>query len=149
MKCENIDIAARRAHQRNIAAAIALCIGFAAVGCDRHRATVDGRITLDGQPLHGGTVTFHPRDGGQPGYAVIASDGSYAIRTGESEGLAPGRYAVTVIALQPSATASSQFGMPSPGEHITPPRYASASTTDLTADVHEGANQLDFSLSTP
>jgi hypothetical protein len=149
MKCETCDIAARRTRQRNIATAIALCIAIAAVGCDRHRAKVDGIITLDGHPLLNGTVTFHPRDGGQPGYAAIASDGTYAVRTGESEGLAPGRYAVTVIALQPSVTASGQFDMPAPGEHITPPRYASASTTDLSADVHEGLNRVDFSLSTP
>jgi len=48
-----------------------------AVGCGKQTATVSGKVTIDGEPLKGGNVTFTRNDGKPTTYAVIAADGSY------------------------------------------------------------------------
>ncbi|MCA9267350.1 MAG: hypothetical protein KDA41_02715, partial [Planctomycetales bacterium] len=114
-------------------------------GCGgRHDSSVHGAVTLDGQPLRTGTVTFHPAAGGAAAYGRIAADGQYTIKTGSERGLDPGEYRVTVVAIEMSPAANANDA-PS-GKRITPAAYQNVGTTPLTATVTAGGNQIDLAV---
>jgi hypothetical protein len=56
-------------------------LGLAATGCDRGpaRGTVKGTVTLDGQPVDGGVITFVPANGDTQPEATTISAGEYAV----------------------------------------------------------------------
>ena len=131
-------------------------------GCGgAHEASVLGTATLDGKPLTSGTVTFYPMAGGAPAYAQIQSDGSYALSTGAAAGLAPGEYAVTVVAAAPPAAAPPAVAPPAVappakrpppetlGVLLTPARYGNLQQTDLRFTVIRGANRIALELKSP
>src|SRR5436309_2270835 len=63
-------------------------------------ARVHGTVTVNGQPLRGGTIVFAPdrqRGGrGEVAHAVIADDGSYELKSGPGPGAAAGWHRITV-----------------------------------------------------
>lgn len=120
------------------------------LGCGGpYDASVSGDVTLDGQPLTRGTVSFTPTAGGPPAYARIDGSGSYAVRTGREVGLPAGEYSVTVVANEPPAAAQGEDGGPPPaGKPITPPWYRSAETSGLRFQVEPGSNDIDLPLTT-
>jgi hypothetical protein len=124
-------------------------IGLSVVGCGNGLASVSGTVTLDGEPIAGGsdvrgTVTFYRQDGtGTPAVGIIDSDGRYEMSTGSTDGVPPGEYAVAIAATriiipEPGATPS--------GRPITPRYYANAKESGLRADVEPGGNTFDFQL---
>ena len=48
-----------------------------AAGCGEKTGKVSGKVTLNGQPLKGGTVTFEGSKGGVSG--MVSSEGTYSI----------------------------------------------------------------------
>ena len=136
----------RQLAPRNTFWIAASCATLLLAGCNNRVATVDGIVTLDNKPLTHGTVTLHPAANGRTGYGTIAPDGSFSIRSGDSDGVEPGRYTVTVVSLEPSTSATGPHGMPMPGKHITPSRYSSAQSSDLHVDVVPGEQQLPLNL---
>ena len=120
------------------------------LGCGSGLASVSGTVTLDGQPIQGGsdlrgTVTFYPRESGfLPAIGLIGENGKYELSTGTEPGAKPGSYGVAIVATriiipEPGATPS--------GRPVTPRRYASNSESGLTAEVRAGNNTIDFPLS--
>ena len=67
-----------------------LVLAAAAAGCfGANAASVSGTVTLDGQPLTTGNVSFYPDGGsGAPAYGQIDSSGRYSLSTGTDAGLA-------------------------------------------------------------
>jgi hypothetical protein len=125
------------------------CLCLVLTGCGGpYEATVSGIVTLDGEPLPSGAVTFHAVAGGPAVIGTIGADGSYTLRTGASDGLPPGDYIVTAKALS---------GDPVPGMtpeqfddlSLTPVHYGNKETTDLRVTVASGHNDLDLQLMTP
>ncbi|WP_422927715.1 carboxypeptidase-like regulatory domain-containing protein [Singulisphaera sp. PoT] len=60
---------------------------------------VSGKVTLDGKPLEGATITFNASDGNKPmtdGSDLTGSDGSFSAKFRNRSGLSPGKYKVTV-----------------------------------------------------
>jgi hypothetical protein len=113
-------------------------------GCGKSRdALVSGSVTLDGEPLKTGTVTFHPLEGGPAAYGQIGSDGSFSLKTGRQRGIDPGDYVATVVAATPP---SEQNGLEMPGELLTPERYGQVKQTDLRFTVRPGNNRFDLPL---
>ena len=121
------------------------------VGCGSNLATVTGTVTLDGQPLAGsdkmsGTVQFSP-EGGRGATAVgnLDQSGRYHLSTGSRVGVLPGKYLVSVSAVEiiPPKIA----GEAGSGRLATPPRYADAKSSGFTADVAPGKNIFDYALS--
>jgi len=108
-----------------------------------HAATVSGTVTLDGDALQRGTVTFHPAGEGPLAYGTIDEKGNYTLRTGRETGLAAGEYVVTVVASEPPP--STGFDE-TPGKLLTPERYGKLETTDLRFTVNRGANRIDLPL---
>lgn len=129
-------------------AAFALSIA-ALSGCGGvYDSTVSGVVTLDGNPVPRGTVTFHPTEAGPSSYARIEEDGTYSVQTGRERGLPPGEYQVTVIANEPPPVLQTAAGGPPPsGKPITPPWYRSKQTSGLRYTVENGSNEIDLELS--
>lgn len=81
---------------RFISHLILLLVGvFVLVGCDQYpgRMAVSGTVTMKGEPLKNGTVTFYPvTTGTQSGTAI--EDGVFKIK--REEGLLAGKYRVSI-----------------------------------------------------
>ncbi len=97
---------------------LALLISFATAGCSGGSSgpspvPVSGKITVNGQPLAGGTVNFTPVDSKKslPGHAVIGPDGSYAAMTHKvKDGLTPGEYIVWFDEAEPTDKKANAAG---------------------------------------
>lgn len=127
-----------------------VALSIAVGGCGgAFDATVSGEVTLDGEPISTGTVTFKPTGNGSMAYAKIDESGTYRLRTGREIGLPPGEYQVTVVAREQSREAYGKEGGPPPaGKMITPEWYRSTDSSGLSFQVESGSNQIDLSLTT-
>lgn len=113
--------------------------------------SVSGKVTLDGQPMRNGTVTFHPVGAGVTGMGVITGEGQYKISVGTSPGLPPGDYLVTVDGMEELKSdpvpAENPVRAPPAPKRLTPIKFASKDTTDLRFTVKGGGNTIDLPLS--
>lgn len=115
-------------------------------GCGSGEAptfTVRGKVTLDGEPVGGGSVAYLP-DAADAKYtptAAIQPDGSYTLTTNGKSGAPAGDYKVTVTTNVPTAT-------PYTGKPV-PPKYGVAASTPLKKTVTSGSaeNTYDLELS--
>jgi hypothetical protein len=113
-------------------------------------ASVAGVVTLDGNPVPTGAISFVPENGGPQAYAMVKSSGEYEVYTGREAGLPPGQYKVAIVARESSTTLSEGGGPPPPGKAITPRWYASPQTSGLNFQVEPGSNDINLELtSTP
>ena len=137
-----------------------------AAGCGGPRlGKVAGKVTVGGKPVTTGTIMFTP-DEGPSAVGAIQPDGSYTLTTLKpGDGAVVGTHRVTIEAtsvgpgsLADPASFEEELklaGQPTkvivPGkvERLVPDKYSQLSTTDLTAKVATGANQLDFDLPKP
>ncbi len=118
------------------------------LGCDGRKVPelgyVSGAVTMDGKPLDGVTVNFHPfsKGKGQGRVAVgkTDSEGKYVLTYLEGiEGTKLGPNKVSIMTFWPD-------GEPGEGEFETiPVRYYGRDTT-LEETVVEGNNTFDFKL---
>jgi hypothetical protein len=119
----------------------------ALVGCGgTYDASVEGLVTLDGNALPTGSISFVPVNGGPQAYAMVDTSGNYEVYTGREAGLPAGEYAVAIVARKPSTAMSAGNGPPPPGEQITPRKYASADTSGLRFTVDPGSNEINIEL---
>ena len=103
-----------------------------AAGCGDGRpklVTAAGKVTLNGQPVVGGSLTFHPEGGalekGDRPSCQLHTDGSFTAQTYPyGDGAVPGVYKVT---LDPALAA-----------RIKKPLYADPAKTPLRIDVPAG-----------
>lgn len=115
-------------------------------GCgNAERIAVRGTVTLDGQPLKTGAVTFHPAEPGPLGFAEIQSDGSFSASTGTESGLVAGTYVATVVATEPVAQ-SDPKQPPLPPKVLTPTRYGNSNSSDLHCIVAPGMSPLKLEM---
>lgn len=121
---------------------------LSAVGCGgSSESTVQGVVTLDGNPLSDGSIAFIPSAGGSQAYGTIRGSGEYKIYTGRELGLPPGEYKVTVVSRKPAATQRTEEGGPAPGgESITPRWYALPDMSGLLVKVEPGSNNINLEL---
>ena len=65
----------------SIRSAVVLLLGLVLAGCDQGppQGTVKGTVTLDGQPVDGGVITFVPADGNSQPEAVTITVGEYTV----------------------------------------------------------------------
>ena len=99
---------------------------------------IEGKVNFKGQPLPGGTVSFHPEKG-KPFVAQLQEDGTYSVKD------------VPVGAMKVAVeTESVKKGdkPPKDGKKYVPiPRkYADPNTSGLTYKVVEGNQTLDIEL---
>ncbi len=128
---------------------MAVVLTLAAVGCGGSAASVSGLVTMDGQPLTTGNVSFYPAGSeGAPAYGQIDAGGRYALSTGSEAGLAPGEYVAVVVATKEPAQALDATGAENPPIPITPTKYGNVATSDLKVQVKAGKNDVPLALTT-
>ena len=110
------------------------------VGCQKgldYSGKVRGIATLDGKPLTSGNVVSTPQGGGRGAIGDIQRDGSFVLKTGrDTDGVAPGKHLLAVVAYQPDAATEPQFE--SNGTLSVPERYADPGRSGFTIDVIAG-----------
>jgi hypothetical protein len=104
--------------------------------------SVSGTVTLDGQPLVGGQVTFAPETG-RPSIGRTDSAGRYELfYVLATKGAKVGKHRVFIG--WPPADDDAEPVAKDASRPPLPARYGQQST--LTADVNSGANTFDFAL---
>jgi hypothetical protein len=122
---------------------------FAGCGGDSlNRCSVSGTITLDGDPIADGYVTFKPEPGTAcPVVAGRIKNGSYILP--KKDGPVPGNYTVEVAAAAPTG---KKVKSPYDGKEsdemasIIPTQYTGISKSILTASIVHGKNTVDLKL---
>ena len=123
---------------------VCLTVCLASAGCGsssggQKLVPVAGKVTYKGQPLKQGRVTFMPLSPGNSSSGPII-DGQYRLGTyKEGDGAPPGKYQVAVTSWV------KEPDMQSPGEPAIPPKYFSASSSQLTAEVGSQSD-INFDL---
>ncbi len=126
--------------------------GMATLGCGSadNMAPVKGVVTVGGEPVPSGTIQFIPASGGRPATGQIGSDGSYALSTKTpGDGVPPGEYKVIIEAKQTSGGGGGDISVPSGPVKVTwlaPQKYSTVASSDLTATVESGTNEINFPL---
>ena len=111
-------------------------------GCSSE-ATVSGEVTLDGQPIDLGALTF--QSPGKPILsATIHEGGKYQLEHGGDSSFEPGSYVVTVRGYERDT--NNDPNHPPNHKVITPEMYSSVKTSGLSAEVKTGSNRFDFDL---
>jgi hypothetical protein len=123
-----------------LAAVLCACAGCAG------RPSVEGKVTLDGVPVDGGSISFFQGSGpgSDKGNAPIVA-GQYVIDGERARNLTPGSYTVKIfwIRLKGKPNPTNPDANPPVWEAI-PPQYNEKST--LTREIKPGANKFDFDL---
>jgi len=97
--------------------ALALALVLAFSGCSKKSMNkVEGKVTLDGQPLDGATVIFEPAsEDGRPASGLTGSDGVFHLTTYTTgDGAVPGDYKVLIKKSDTSMTEG--MGTPDPSD---------------------------------
>jgi hypothetical protein len=127
---------------RKLLSLVAAVVLAGATGCGESsdEVSVQGRVTLRGQPLPNGSVTFYPTTG-RPVNAPISGDGAYSAQ------LLPGEYAVTVSYTEPLPEGFTE-GDPTPKpKFVLPPEYTTRARSRLTATVSDDSEApINFDL---
>jgi hypothetical protein len=127
-------------------------LALAAAGCGQRadkwpREPVFGKVSLDGQPLESGEITFVPTGGEGPASGGKITNGSYAIV--RADGPVPGPHRVSIYSARPTGKKIKDEADPrvlyDERVETIPDRYNALS--QLTAKVKSGGgNTFDFEL---
>ena len=133
--------------------AIGLVVSMLAGGCDSgpQRASITGRVTLDGEPLEKGVIVFQPdKQTKSPSSGGDIVSGTYQVL--QAKGPMVGVFRVEISALRKSGR-KIPAGSPAPpgtmvDEYVDaiPAKYTGESST-LTAEIKAGNNVYNFELS--
>ena len=131
---------------------------LAVAGCSRGAGTVSGTVTIGGQPVANGQISFVTQ-AGMPYTFNIAADGTY-----QADGLPPGEMTVLVFVPRPpsadrvpvgksglakklaAARAAKPATAPTPTGPTVPAKYADVTTSDLRYTVTTGPQTYDPKL---
>lgn len=144
--------AARSAWAAMVAAAV-----LAVSGCGGNgKVSVNGRLTLDQQPVEGALVTFIPvvEKQGQIAHGTTDKDGVFQLTTTKpNDGAFPGEYKVTVVyaegaepppakGVKEAFTGFEQAKNLKPPKYKIPAKYENPETTDLRQKVPAGGEVI-------
>ncbi len=112
--------------------------------CGPTTGTVTGTVTIDGQPLSGGVISYVPGEGGGAPATANIEEGKYELTT------STGKKFVQISAPIVVGKRKEYEGPDAPLVEITderlPPKYNSQ--TELTFEVKPGRSAKDFTLMT-
>jgi len=134
--------------------AVMFCLPLILSGCsggsgaDPNLIPASGKVTIDGQPLLKGTITFFSKSGSHSSNSAI-ENGSFSLNSSASaRGILPGEYLVSIISEEQEATFDDS-GKVIPAKSAVPEKYVDAKTSGLTATVQKDQkNDFEFPLST-
>ncbi len=104
---------------------------------------VNGRVTLDGNPVEKARVHFHPVGGGRMSQGVTGANGDFELRyTIDEKGALIGEHKVVISTGEPvlDDKTGREYFLP----EVIPAKYNK--NTTLTANVKAGNNPIDFEL---
>jgi len=142
---------------------------FTVVGCGPKGpavSAVSGTVLLDGEPLDGASVIFHPTSSsGLAGSGKTSADGTFGLSTFRATpgtGVVPGEYIVTITKEvwpkfeepedddpdyeRKMEKLESEMERATP-TYVTPQAYGDEETSGLTATIGTGENKIVFELS--
>jgi len=155
-----------RVPARGLIAVIACAVLVAIIGCSGGpkrppTVKVTGKVTMNGTPVPGATVSFQSTaPGGRAAVGITDGAGQYVLTTFEAgDGAIAGDYGVaivkseTVAASGASSNANSDdyvppegLKEPPPAKSLIPPRFGSTRESGLRATVGGGSTTFDFDL---
>ena len=119
------------------------------VGCGGEPGTaptvkVTGTVTYNGEPVEGASVAFIPENG-RPASGTTDPSGKFTLSTFESgDGAVPGKHTVAIS--EPSDDGEDggeeDYSLPDDSAGRFPAKYADLTTSDFTADVAEGGENV-------
>jgi hypothetical protein len=143
-------------------------LGFVLVlGCGddsglARRYPVSGTVSYQGRRVAKGLISFRPTDPGGRAAGGSIVDGSYSLETvGNNDGALPGTYRVSIIARDVDLAKAlaeakaknprvpwqlAEFQAQKKAKSLVPLKYSSPETADLTREVKEQPNRIDFDL---
>ncbi|MFI4874504.1 MAG: hypothetical protein ACIALR_04175 [Blastopirellula sp. JB062] len=133
---------------------IGICLIGLASGCSSEApfetAPVQGKVLYQGKPLPYGSISFRPQ-AGSPAFGKIDRDGTFSLSTyGDRDGAVIGKHEVLITATEADAgkKVGNAAGIEMPvTKSMIPEKYASFSTSELTAEVLTGTNnEFQFNL---
>ncbi len=112
-------------------------------GCDSGAARIAGKITVDGQPVDGVGLVFHPDfKGGTIATGRTDAAGYYkAMLSHSKQGVLVGKHHITF-----------QYDDDEDNENVTdaeiiiPSQYASSDTTPCTIEIRPGSNEFNYDI---
>jgi hypothetical protein len=116
--------------------------------CGVPAVNVEGKVTLDGQPLTTGQVAYHPagskgENDSVVGHGSIDAQGNYKLFTAGRAGVPAGAYSVVVTAGAPSKP-NDPYSVP---VSLVDKKYTRPETTPLTVEVASGNSPDKYNLS--
>lgn len=152
-----------------------LVVGLLLTGCgsggDKVQTNkVKGKVTYNGSPVAGATVTFSPQEKGTPAaLGITDAQGVYTLTTYDSgDGAAAGLYKVLVYKVSqaeapasnapahdptgaggpsaPPAHSGSKAGQKKASGSLLPEKYAKVDTTPINKNVVGGDNEINIEL---
>ncbi len=147
---------------------LASCIAiFVGAGCGggtdapklAETVPLEGTVTMDGKPLVGATVVFHPKtEGGfQGAIGVTDESGKYALESNignniTKKGVIPGKYNVTVSRIVTLEGKVIKYDpnvppMNTGGREEIPMQYSSVNDQGLFFEVPAGGGKFDITIS--
>lgn len=134
---------------RSLCALVTGTLAIVCSGCSSGKASATGKVSLNGEPVKNGTITFYDKDGVGTS-SVLDADGGYRI-----EGLPPGTLKVTLSRPPAGSTAPAKAvdrGVRSgtepkgPERLPAPDKYESPTTSGVTVQLKPGSNELDITF---
>jgi hypothetical protein len=132
----------------------ALLLAVLAAGCGRGIGNISGKVTCNGQPLAGGTITFYDSRNGTASSA-IDQEGKYEIPA-VCAGAVKVAIAVPLnIPFESPGTSTKAASLPDPSKMVKrnapflPPRYLDPEESGLGFEVVRGRQNRDFTLQSP
>jgi hypothetical protein len=110
-------------------------------------ASVSGKVTYNGKPVPKGAITFQAVDpSGRNATGAIEPDGSYTLQTEQPrDGALLGEYRVAISARDDEVLMYTP-PKPIPPKRLVPAKYENPGTSELTATVKSGRNDIPFDL---
>lgn len=131
----------------------ACCLALAVAGCGGPTGPslvpVVGRVTVNGQPVKAGTLSFRPdkakgNASEHEPYGTIGADGNFKLFTNKLEGAPAGWYKVAIMAGEPVEVGN----MSGQARWFANPKYASIQSSGLAVEVvaNPKSGAYDFQL---
>jgi hypothetical protein len=133
-------------HKLRCALLIGTCV---LIGCMRspHLVQVQGTVLVDGEPVPGVQLIFHPQGdgGGVPASGITNEKGQFSLMSGLESGIRPGHYRVTATWPDPSVEPTEQqkmLGHVEPGPDLLNEKFSTPRDSQLTVEIEPGMKEL-------
>ena len=127
----------------------ALSISWQIIGCDRPSSIVPvtGTVLLDGKPLEGAAVLFHPEADERPAVGITDNLGTFYLTTRtQGDG---GRVGINRVSITKERNDPTKHDAEEESQNftlVTPPQYASPDLSGLEINVSPGMDPIIFKL---